>query len=47
MDSLYAGLEAGQPPSVALRQAKLALIRAGGQFGKPFYWAPFQLYTRQ
>jgi CHAT domain-containing protein len=45
MDSLYAGLERGLPPSVALRQAKLSLIHAPGSYRSPFFWAPFQLYT--
>jgi CHAT domain-containing protein/tetratricopeptide (TPR) repeat protein len=43
MDQLYAGLAKGLPPAVALREAKLALIEAG--FPKPYYWAPFQLFT--
>lgn len=46
MDRLYAGLSAGEPPSEALRNAKLSLLRSGGNFAKPFYWAPFQLYSR-
>lgn len=45
MDTLYSRLEAGAPPSVALRQAKLALIHSQGSFRNPFYWAPFQIYT--
>jgi len=45
MDSLYAGLESGQNPAAALRQAKLTLLHAQGRFSKPFYWAPFQVYT--
>jgi CHAT domain-containing protein/Tfp pilus assembly protein PilF len=45
MDSLYAGLESGQNPAAALRQAKLTLLHAQGRFSKPFYWAPFQIYT--
>jgi CHAT domain-containing protein len=45
MDTLYRRLEEGAPPSVALRQAKLALIHAQGNFRNPFYWAPFQIYT--
>lgn len=46
MDTLYQGIENGKTPAVALRLAKLSLIHAGGSFSKPFYWAPFQLYTR-
>jgi CHAT domain-containing protein len=45
MDELYKGLRAGQDPGTALRNAKLALVRAPGVFRKPFYWAPFQLYA--
>jgi CHAT domain-containing protein/Flp pilus assembly protein TadD len=46
MDSLYQGLEDGQTPAVALRQAKLALLHSQSRFSAPFYWAPFQIYTR-
>ena len=45
MDDLYRGLGEGKPPSVALREAKLALLHSGTAFDKPFYWAPFQLYA--
>jgi CHAT domain-containing protein len=47
MDTLYQGLEDGQTPAVALRQAKLALLHSQSRFSAPFYWAPFQIYTRQ
>ena len=46
MDALYQGLEEGQAPGAALRQAKLALLHSRSNFRKPFYWAPFQMYTR-
>jgi CHAT domain-containing protein len=46
MEALYQGLEAGQTPAVALRQAKLALVHSQTKFRVPFYWAPFQLYSR-
>jgi len=46
MDTLYAGIESGQTPAVALRNAKLALLHSHSNFRKPFYWAPFQMYTR-
>jgi CHAT domain-containing protein len=46
MDELYLGLEKGQSPSAALRQAKLSLLHSHSIFRKPFYWAPFQIYTR-
>jgi len=45
MDKLYAGLQRGETPASALRVAKLSLIRSGGHFSRPFYWAPFQLYA--
>lgn len=46
MDDLYTGLAAGASPSNALRAAKLSFIRKGGNRTKPYYWAPFQVYTR-
>ena len=45
MDTLYAGIESGQAPAVALRNAKLDLIHSQNRFSAPFYWAPFQIYT--
>ncbi|HLK50808.1 MAG TPA: CHAT domain-containing protein [Bryobacteraceae bacterium] len=45
MTSLYAELARGAGPADALRSAKLALIHAGGSYAKPYYWAPFQVYT--
>jgi CHAT domain-containing protein len=45
MDKLYDGLKKGNRPEAALRAAKLSLLHSGGSFAKPFYWAPFQLYT--
>ena len=47
MDTLYQGLEHGQAPATALRNAKLDLLRSQSRFRKPFFWAPFQIYTRQ
>ena len=44
MDELYAGLKKGKRPEAALRAAKLSQLH-GGSFAKPFYWAPFQIYT--
>jgi CHAT domain-containing protein len=46
MDALYRGLTHGEPPEEALRHAKLRLIRSEGAYRKPYYWAPFMLYTR-
>lgn len=45
MDELYGQLAAGKNPDTALRNAKLKLLRSGTEFRKPFYWAPFQIYT--
>jgi CHAT domain-containing protein/tetratricopeptide (TPR) repeat protein len=47
MESLYRGLETGQTPEVALRAAKLSMVHSQSKFRVPFYWAPFQLYSRQ
>ncbi len=44
---LYAEIARGAAPADALRAAKLELIHAGGTYRKPYYWGPFQLYTRQ
>lgn len=46
MDTLYQGLEEGQEPATALRRGKLALLHSQSRFRAPFYWAPFQIYTR-
>jgi CHAT domain-containing protein len=48
MDAFYKGLSLGQDPASALRDAKLSLLRspkANSAFKKPYYWAPFQLYS--
>ena len=46
MDELYRGLRRGLPPAEALRAAKLGFLRSEGAYRKPFYWAPFVIYTR-
>lgn len=46
MEALYRGLRDGHDPADALRGAKLALLHSGTAYSKPFYWAPFQVYTR-
>jgi CHAT domain-containing protein len=47
IDHLYKGLTQGNLDAAeALRQSKLAMLRKGGPEKKPFYWAPFQVYTR-
>ena len=47
MDAMYGGLDHGEDPATALRQAKLFILKSNSDtvFRKPFYWAPFQLYT--
>lgn len=45
MGATYDGLARGLAPADALRQAKLALLAGGGNFAKPYYWAPFQVFT--
>lgn len=45
MDELYTGLKKGESPDSALRAAKLSLLHSNGAFRKPFYWAPFQIYS--
>jgi CHAT domain-containing protein len=45
MDQLYLGLGKGEPPAMALREAKLSLVHSGSSFARPFFWAPFQLYA--
>jgi CHAT domain-containing protein len=43
MDTVYQGIGEGLAPRAALRRAKLSLLH--GPFQRPFFWAPFQLYT--
>jgi len=45
MDQLYGELQKGRSPEAALRSAKLSLLHSDNVFRRPFYWAPFQLYT--
>jgi CHAT domain-containing protein/Tfp pilus assembly protein PilF len=47
MDALYQGLDRGEDPATALRNAKLSLLRSstGTVFSKPFYWAAFEIYA--
>jgi CHAT domain-containing protein len=46
MDELYRGLRRGLGPADALRAAKLAFLRSDRAYRKPFYWAPFVIFTR-
>jgi len=45
MDKFYEELNKRESPATALRTAKLSLLHSGSAFRKPFYWAPFELYT--
>jgi len=45
MDKLYEGISEGQDPATALRNAKLSLLHSKNATRRPFYWAPFQLYS--
>ncbi len=48
MEAFYAEMSKGKDPASALRTAKLSLLHNQDSeivFKKPFYWAPFQLYT--
>jgi len=44
MADFYQRLGRGAHPEAALREAKLALLRAPGNFRKPYYWGAFQVY---
>ncbi|HZZ39269.1 MAG TPA: CHAT domain-containing protein [Acidobacteriaceae bacterium] len=43
MNAVYQGIHDGLTPRAALRRAKLSLLHSS--FRRPFFWAPFQLYT--
>ncbi len=46
MRLFYEGMrKQNRTPPDALREAKLEMIRKGGSYAKPYYWAPFQLFT--
>ena len=45
MEHLYRELRAGLAPMAALRAAKLRLIHSKAVTRKPYYWAPFVIYT--
>jgi CHAT domain-containing protein len=45
MDAMYAAIQDGRDPVDALRIAKLKLLRSRTIYRKPFYWAPFLVYT--
>jgi CHAT domain-containing protein len=45
MDRMYAGIRVGRDPAVALREAKLELVRAKSTRRMARFWAPFVLYS--
>jgi len=45
MDRMYAALAAGDPPSRALRKAKLSLMAGGGAAARPYNWGAFEMFT--
>jgi CHAT domain-containing protein len=46
MSKLYRDLVRGASPADALRTAQLSLLHADYPYKKPYYWGPFQLYSR-
>jgi CHAT domain-containing protein len=47
MQEFYKHWRAHGNSAAALRNAKLKLMRSGGAFRKPYYWGPFEIFTRQ
>jgi len=45
MDRLYAGIAQGHDPGRALRDAKRAVMAAGGASANPYRWAALQMFT--
>jgi len=41
MEQMYRQLRLGRTPAVALREAKLAMLRSGTALRKPFFWGAF------
>lgn len=46
MSLMYGDLTRGVPPEDALRAAQLSLLHGSYPSKKPYYWGPFQLYSR-
>jgi CHAT domain-containing protein len=46
MEEFYKAWRQGCDPAHALRRAKLKLMSSGGAFRKPYYWGPFEVFTR-
>src|SRR5262249_20725559 len=45
MESVYEQIGGGQAPADAMRAAKLAMLKSGSVYRRPFYWAAFVLYS--
>ena len=45
MDAMYAKLQQGRDPAVALRDAQLAMLHSDTVYRRPFYWGAFQVYS--
>jgi CHAT domain-containing protein len=45
MTELYRRIAAGDEPEAALRESKLALLHSDTAYRKPYYWAPFVIYS--
>ncbi len=45
MARLYEDLSRGLNPAVALRDAQISLLKSNSAFHKPYYWAPFEVFT--
>lgn len=45
MGQLYRALGRGSEPAAALREAQLSLLKSGSAYRKPYYWAPFEVFT--
>ena len=43
MRDFYSALGRGETKAEALRQAKLAMLNAGGERAHPYFWAPYLL----
>jgi CHAT domain-containing protein/tetratricopeptide (TPR) repeat protein len=46
MDDFYAERQRGKTPAQAMRIAKRKLLSSSGMNNKPYYWAPFEVFTR-
>jgi CHAT domain-containing protein len=46
MDVLYTKIASGMNPADACRAAKLSMIHSTTGYRRPYYWGPFQLFTR-